>query len=381
MLPRLGERCLHGVMPARSENVDPPRQTIRTTKALDAAGLLSGARTSIDEVTARFALSITPTMVEQIATTHSDPVARQFVPSAEELTIVADELADPIGDDAHSPVPGVVHRYHDRVLLKALQICPVYCRFCFRRESVGQGQGLLREDDLANAVTYIAEHPEIWEVILSGGDPLMLSPTRLRRIIAALDDIAHVGVIRIHTRVPVVAPDLITAELVATMRTHTPVWIVLHCNHSQEIGAQSRTALGALTDAGIPLLSQTVLLKGINDTAEALTQLFRKLVTLKVKPYYLHQGDLAPGTGHLRTTIATGQDLMRQLRGPVSGLCQPTYVLDIPGGHGKVPIGGSYLDHDIDGYLVRDPSGVVHRYAPHTATSLDDSTLRHDADR
>ncbi|WP_174184803.1 lysine-2,3-aminomutase-like protein [Nocardia barduliensis] len=364
-------------MTVRSENGDPPRRTIRTTKALTDAGLLAGAAPeTIDEVTARFAMSITPTMVEQMGAMPDDPIARQFVPSAEELHISADELADPIGDDAHSPVPGIVHRYRDRVLLKALQVCPVYCRFCFRRESVGQGQGLLQEHELTAALSYVADHPEIWEVILSGGDPLLLSPARLRRIVAALDRIPHIGVIRVHTRVPIVAPDRLTTALVDALRADTPVWMVLHCNHSQELGARSRAALSDLTAAGIPLLSQTVLLKGVNDTAAALTTLFRDLVALKVKPYYLHQGDLAPGTGHMRTTIAAGQELMRQLRGPVSGLCQPTYVLDIPGGYGKVPIGASYLDEDVDGYLVRDPDGAVHRYAPHTVNDRANSLRR-----
>lgn len=343
------------------------KRTIRTTKALADAGLLTTTIETLDTITARFALSITPDMLERMGAGPNDPVARQFVPTADELHIVGDELADPIGDETHSPVTGIVHRYRDRVLLKALQVCPVYCRFCFRREAVGPDQGLLSEQDLTTALRYIAENTDIWEVILSGGDPLLLSSARLQRIVTDLDAMPHVEVIRIHTRVPVVVPDRITAELVQILRTRTPVWMVLHCNHSQEIGAQSRAALRRLSEAGIPLLSQSVLLKGVNDTPQALEQLFRTLVSLKVKPYYLHQADLAPGTGHLRTTIAHGQELMHQLRGPVSGLCQPTYMLDIPGGHGKVPIAATYLDEDAEGYLVRDPDDVVHRYAPRTA--------------
>jgi len=346
----------------------PKARTIRSVTALADAGLLGSVDlAAIDQVAARFAISITPTMVEQMTTSPDDPVARQFVPSVDELRVDADEMADPIGDQPYSPVPGITHRYRDRVLLKPLHVCPVYCRFCFRREAVGPGQGLLSEEHLAGALAYIEQRPEIWEVILTGGDPLLLSPARLRRIIAELDGILHVGVIRIHTRVPIVAPERITTEQIETLCVETPVWTVVHCNHRQELGSESRAALRRLTNAGVPLLSQTVLLKGVNDTAEALEQLFRALVALKVKPYYLHQGDLASGTSHLRTTIAAGQDLMQRLRGPVSGLCQPVYVLDIPGGFGKVPISASYLDEDLNGYLVRDPNGVAHRYAPHTA--------------
>jgi lysine 2,3-aminomutase len=344
-----------------------PARSIRTVGALADAGLLGDADpTSLDAVAARYAISVTPTMVAAMTDDPDDPVARQFVPTVEELTVDADELTDPIGDEPYTPVPGITHRYRDRVLLKPLHVCPVYCRFCFRREVVGPEQGLLNEEHLAAALAYIAARPAIWEVILTGGDPLLLSPARLGRIVAELDRMPNIGVIRIHTRVPVVAPDRVTDELIATLSTETPVWTVLHCNHRQELGPEARVAVRRLIDAGLPLLSQTVLLKGVNDTVEALEQLFRALVTLKVKPYYLHQGDLAPGTSHLRTTIAAGQELTRGLRGPVSGLCQPLYVLDIPGGFGKVPIAASYLDRDLDGYLVRDPNGTVHRYAPRT---------------
>lgn len=342
---------------------------IRTVGALGAAGLLeSPALAQMENVAVRYAISITPTIRAQIVT-NDDPVARQFVPTTDELETTDDEMSDPIGDDRFGSVPGIVHRYRDRVLLKALQVCPVYCRFCFRREVVGPDQGLLSDAELNVAFRYVRDHPEIWEVILSGGDPLLLSPTRLRRIITELDGIAHVGVIRIHTRVPVVMPDRVTEELTDALTAKTPVWIVVHCNHSQELGLAASDALQRLADAGFPLLSQTVLLKGVNDTVEALEDLFRSLVRLRVKPYYLHQADLAPGTSHFRTTIAHGRELVRRLRGPVSGLCQPTYVLDIPGGYGKVPIAESYLEADEQGYLVTDPYGYAHRYAPGTATS------------
>jgi lysine 2,3-aminomutase len=346
-------------------------RTIRTARALADAGLLAvDTVTAVEAVAQRYAISLTPTMRQRIAGVPDDPVAQQFVPRVEELDGSDDELTDPIGDAAFTPVPGITHRYRDRVLLKPLHVCPVYCRFCFRREAVGPGQGLLSNADLQGAYEYVRAHPEIWEVILTGGDPLILSPDRLRAIVTTLAGIEHVGVVRVHTRVPVVAPERITDELVDALSTETPVWIVVHCNHRQELGPAAAGALRRLSRGGIPLLSQTVLLKGINDTAEALEELFRALVRLRVKPYYLHQADLAPGTGHFRTTIAAGQDLVRQLRGPVSGLCQPTYVLDLPGGHGKVPIAASQIAQDANGYLVTAPDGTVHRYAPRHVVAM-----------
>ncbi len=343
---------------------DKPR-TIRTVDALTAAGLLIEEDTAgIEDVASRYAISITPAMRQRIGAGPGDPVALQFVPSTAEGLPGDDDLVDPIGDDAFTPVPGITHRYRDRVLLKPLHVCPVYCRFCFRREMVGPGHGTLGGADLERAYQYIRGHTEIWEVILTGGDPLILSPDRLRAIVSTLASIEHVGVVRIHTRVPVVAPERVTDELVDALTAETPVWIVVHCNHRQELGAEAESALRRLADNGIPLLSQTVLLKGINDSDTALEDLFRALVRLRVKPYYLHQADLAPGTAHFRTTIAAGQEIVRRLRGPVSGLCQPTYVLDLPGGHGKVPIAASQLSQDGDGYLVTAPDGTVHRYAP-----------------
>jgi lysine-2,3-aminomutase-related protein len=349
------------------------RRTLRTVDSLVEAGLVDkNAAEALTKVAARYAISITPTVVEALTGSPDDPIGRQFVPTLDELIIDPDELTDPIGDERHTPVAGITHRYRDRVLLKPVHVCPVYCRFCFRREVVGPGQGVLTDKDLRAALAYIGEHTEIWEVILTGGDPLIMSPARIRRIVGELDRIPHVAVVRIHSRVPVLAPERITDELIEALTVPTPVWLVVHCNHHRELGPAAAAALRRLSQAGIPLLSQSVLLRGVNDTAEELERLFRSLVALKVKPYYLHHPDLAPGTAHLRTSIAHGQRLMRSLRGPVSGLCQPTYVLDIPGGHGKVPIAAPHLTRDGDGYLVTDPAGVVHRYAPKTALVGDD---------
>jgi lysine 2,3-aminomutase len=315
------------------------------------------------EVAARYAVAITPAMADAIDPADPlDPIARQFVPDAHELDRRAEESADPIADDPFSPVEGVVHRYPDRVLLKVVNVCAVYCRFCFRREMVGPGRGGLSPSALAAALDYIATHPEIWEVILSGGDPLVLSARRLKDVVAKLSTIDHVKVIRVHTRIPVVAPERINAVLVRALRTDKATFVVLHINHPRELSKQARGACARLIDAGIPMLAQSVLLRGVNDDAETLTALMRSLVECRIKPYYLHHADLAPGTAHLRTNIAEGQALMRALRGRVSGLCQPAYVLDIPGGHGKSPIGPNYLS--ADGSEVEDFNGRRHIYPP-----------------
>ena len=287
------------------------------------------------------------------------------MPSARETEIAPEELGDPIGDEARSPVKGIVHRYPDRVLLKPLHVCPVYCRFCFRREKVGPGGEALTVAELEAALAYIRGHDEIWEVILTGGDPLMLAPRRLGELIAALDAIAHVAVIRVHSRVPIVDPGRISDELVAALRPkRASLWLGIHCNHARELTTEARGALGRLADAGFPLMGQSVLLAGVNDDVETLDQLMRALVTARVKPYYLHHPDLVRGTGHFRVSIERGQALMKALRGRLSGLAQPAYVLDVPGGHGKVPIGPAYLGDDPQALTVEDAFGERHRYPP-----------------
>jgi len=324
------------------------------------------ASVQLEQVAQRFSVAITPTMSELIDPANpDDPIALQFVPDARELDDAADDVSDPIGDDMHSPLPGIVHRYPDRLLLTPIRVCPVYCRFCFRRETVGKTEsGTLSADELAAALDYIRGHDEIWEVILSGGDPLLLSPRRLQTIVTALNEIDHVRVIRIHTRVPVVAPERITERLSSALRVATPVYVVLHTNHAREMTDDAREACGRLVDNGIPMLSQSVLLRGVNNDAATLETLFRTLVANRIKPYYLHHADRAPGTAHFRTTIAEGQELMRELRGKVSGLCQPEYVLDIPGGAGKIPVGPNWLAAESNGhYSVTCPNGHQHSYS------------------
>ena len=345
-------------------------QTLRRPGELIAAGLVPPERRAeFEAVAARYAVALTPDVVELIDPAEpNDPIGRQFIPDPAELDSRPEEMPDPIGDDAHSPVAGIVHRYPDRVLLKPVSVCAVYCRFCFRRETVGQGRALSREQ-LAAALDYIRAHREIWEVILTGGDPLVLSPRRLATIVKALAEIEHVKIIRVHSRVPVVEPARVTGALVRTLKAPgKATYVVLHANHARELTPAARAACARLIDAGIPMLSQSVLLRGVNDDAAALGELMRTLVECRIKPYYLHHGDLAPGTGHWRTSIAEGRALMRALHGRLSGLCQPTYVLDIPGGHGKSPIGPDYLrvsgTNGTARYEVEDFNGRWHVYPP-----------------
>jgi lysine 2,3-aminomutase len=343
-------------------------KTLTRPAELVAAGLISPERLAeIERVAARYAVAITPAMAALIDPDDpDDPIARQFIPSGDELVHLAEELVDPIGDHVHMPVKGIVHRYPDRVLLKPVHVCPIYCRFCFRREMVGPGGDALDAAELDAAIGYIADHSEIFEVILTGGDPLMLSARRLADLIRRLSAITHLGVIRIHSRVPIVDPVRLNAGLVAALETEKGMFVLIHADHPRELTASAEAAIRRLTRAGIAVLGQTALLKGVNDDASILADLFRRLVTLRVKPYYLHHGDLAPGTARFRTTIEAGQALMAALRGRVSGLCQPTYVLDLPGGHGKVPIGPAYLGETARKgcWDVTDYQGTVHRYPP-----------------
>jgi len=344
-------------------------RTLKSPEDFAAAGLVPPERLArLAEVAARYAVAVTPAMVELIDPADpDDPIARQFMPSEAELTILPEERADPIGDLAHSPVEGIVHRYPDRVLLKAVHVCPVYCRFCFRREMVGpSGLGTLSGEVLDAAFDYIASHGEIWEVILTGGDPLVLSARRLGELMGRLAAIPHVKVVRFHTRVPVVEPERIDAELVAALKSSgKAVYVALHANHPRELTPAARAACGRLVDNGIAMVSQSVLLKGVNDDPQTLAELMRAFVETRVKPYYLHHPDLAPGTSHFRLSITEGQALVAGLRGRISGLCQPTYVLDIPGGHGKADIGLSAIRPMEEGcYSVADYRGGEHTYPP-----------------
>ena len=338
-----------------------PQRALTRVEDLIEAGLAPADRAdALQQVAEAFRIRVSPEMQAAMIDA-GDAIARQFLPDTAELTIRPEELYDPIGDITYSPTPGLTHRYPDRVILAATHTCEVYCRFCFRREAVGE-EGALPEADLEAALAYIAATPAIWEVILTGGDPLVLSPRRLSALMQRLSAIPHVEIVRFHTRVPVVAPARITDDMIAALRARPTTYLVLHTNHAQEITPAAQAALKRLADAGIPLLSQTVLLKGINDRAATLESLFRTLLRHRVTPYYLHHCDLARGTSHFRTTIAAGQAIMAQLRGRLSGIGLPTYVLDIPGGFGKVPIGPGYVQPTGDAYQITDWQGRQHAY-------------------
>lgn len=342
--------------------------TLRTPAELVEAGLVAPEREAeIGTVAERYAIAISPAMAELIDRNDpDDPITRQFVPDPAELATTPEERGDPIGDLAHSPVEGIVHRYPDRVLLKAVHVCPVYCRFCFRREMVGpQGLGTLSSDALDRAFAYIAGRPEIWEVILTGGDPLVLSARRLSELTQRLAAIDHVKIIRFHTRVPAVEPERIDEDLVAALKASgKAVYVALHANHPRELTPAARAACARLVDAGIVMLSQSVLLKGINDDPEILAALMRAFVETRIRPYYLHHPDLAPGTSHFRLSLEEGRRLVAGLRGRISGLCQPTYVLDIPGGYGKAVIAPDTVGQRDGRYTVSDFRGREHAYPP-----------------
>lgn len=319
---------------------------------------------ALDEVARRYAVAVTPDVRALMDPANpADPIARQYLPAVEELNVLPDERADPIGDAAHMPVKGIVHRYPDRVLLKPAHACAVYCRFCFRREMVGPGGDTLMPEELEAAFDYIRRTKAVWEVIVTGGDPFVLSPRRLSEIMAALNAITHVRVIRFHTRVPVAAADLVNERLIGALASEKAVYVALHVNHARELSHKALLAINRLVRAGVPLLSQTVLLKGVNDNVVTLEELFRALVAARVRPYYLHHLDPAPGTSHFRVDPGEGMRLMRELRGRVSGLCRPEYVIDIPGGYGKVPVNGDYVQKTDDGaYCLCDLKGQRHDY-------------------
>ena len=342
-------------------------KALHSVSDLVAAGLMTPeAGEAVRTVADRYAVALTPYLRETLAgrTDPQDPLYAQYVPSPAEAYSTPEELEDPIGDGARSPVKGIVHRYPDRVLLKPLHACAVYCRFCFRREMVGPGGEALTADEMDAAMAYIRDHKEVWEVVITGGDPLLLSPRRLRGIVQALSAMPHVGIVRLHSRIPAADPERITPELVEALTApDLATWIAVHINHAEELTQPVRAALARLVEAGIPLVGQTVLLKGINDSHAALEALFRGMVRNRVKPYYLHHPDLAAGTSHFRPTLAEGQALVTGLRGRLSGLCQPTYVLDIPGGHGKAPAAPAWIEEQGEAsYRVTDFTGKIHAY-------------------
>jgi len=292
----------------------------------------------------KFRMSITPYYSMLIDPNDPDcPVRKQAIPSAKELIIRSDDLADPLGEEKDSPVKNIVHRYPDRVLFLLTHKCSMYCRHCTRRRLVGEEDYSIDEETLENAIAYIRDNEQIRDVLLSGGDPFIMTDTWLEHIIMRLREIPHVEIIRIGTRTPVVLPMRITDNLVNMLKKYHPIWINTHFNHPREITSESMAACEKIVNAGIPLGNQSVLLKGVNDDAKILKEQFLKLVKARVRPYYLYQCDVAQGIGHFRTKVETGVEIMKNLRGYISGYAVPTFVIDAPGGGGKIPINPEYV--------------------------------------
>jgi len=312
-----------------------------------------------------FPLAITPYYLSLIDTEdyHNDPVFKQSFPVPEELEIGRSDMTDPLAEDDDSPVSGITHRYPDRVLFHISNICSMYCRHCTRKRKVGDIDSIPGKEEILKGIKYIREHSEVRDVLLSGGDPLMLSDDYLDWILTEVRKIPHVEIIRLGTRMPVVLPYRVTPKLVATLKKHHPVWVNTHFNHPREITASAREALQLLADAGIPLGNQTVLLAGINDCPRIMRSLVHKLVMNRVRPYYLYQCDLSEGLTHFRTPVGKGVEIMESLRGHTSGLAVPTYVIDAPGGGGKIPLNPNYLvSLSTNKVVLRNYEGVITTY-------------------
>jgi lysine 2,3-aminomutase len=322
------------------------RHSVRTSDELrDVIALtdseLTGARAA---ERSGFPISITPYYLGLID--RSDPacpIRRQVVPLQDETRVTKGDLLDPLGEEAHEVAPDLIRRYPDRALLFVSDRCAVYCRFCTRSRLVGAGGGARSLERLAPAHAYIRAHPEVRDVIVSGGDPFVMATDRLAGIVHALRQIASVETIRLATRVPVVLPQRITEELLAALAPHHPLWVMTHFNHPRELTPEARAACRRLADAGFPVMNHTVLLRGVNDRVDVLTELFRGLVRERVRPYYLLQADPVRGTGHLRTPLAVGARLMGELQGRLSGIAIPKLIVDTPGGFGKVPVGPDFV--------------------------------------
>lgn len=326
--------------------------------------LREGEKEEIDECLKHFNMAITPYYASLIHEDDPDcPIKKQAVPSIAELTVDPCDMADPLCEDKYSPVPGLIHRYPDRVLVVLTHKCSMYCRHCTRRRLVGCEDFSLGSEQLEGVYTYIKEHPVVRDVLLSGGDPLVMSDDWLEGIIRRLREIPHVEVIRIGTRTPVVLPMRITDDLLNMLKKYHPIWINTHFNHPREITSASIRACNAIADAGIPLGNQCVLLNGVNNDVNILKELFTKLVKMRVRPYYLYQCDVSKGIGHFRTNVKQGIDIMKQIRGTISGFAVPEYVIDAPGGGGKTPVNPEYITHiDDAGVTLRNFEGKTYYY-------------------
>ena len=326
--------------------------------------MTDGERTDVEKCLSAFRMAVTPYYATLIDPADpQDPIRRICVPAIEETLPCPNDLSDPLGEERDSPVPHVVHRYPDRVLFLVTLRCSAYCRYCTRRRVVGEEDKIITAQEMKVALDYIREHTEIRDVLISGGDPLVMGTERLEHIIAALRTIPHVDIIRIGTRVPVVLPMRITDELLAMLKKYQPIWINTHFSHPREITPESERACAAIVDAGIPLGNQSVLLRGINDNVDTMRELLVKLVHMRVRPYYLYQCDLSQGISHFRTPVEKGIEIMHALQGNLSGYALPRFVIDAPGGGGKVPIQFQYVRSIDDREVVMENyKGEICRY-------------------
>jgi lysine 2,3-aminomutase len=291
------------------------------------------------------------------------PIRRQAVPLAAEFNILPHEMIDPCAEDRDSPAPGLVHRYPDRVLLLATEQCAMYCRHCTRRRMVGESKAVVAPEKFDAALEYIKSNRKVRDVLISGGDPFMLADSALEEILKKVREISHVEFLRIGTRVPVTLPQRITPHFTAMLKKYAPLWISIHFNHPKEITKRCKMACDLLADSGMPLGSQTVLLKGINDRPYIMRKLMHELLRIRVRPYYIYQCDPAKGTGHFRTPVAVGINIIEKLRGHTSGYAVPTYVIDAPGGGGKIPVGPNYvMSQDKGRYTLRNYRGKIYAY-------------------
>jgi lysine 2,3-aminomutase len=312
----------------------------------------------------KLALAITPYFFNLIDPVDENcPIRRQVVPRLEETRVAPWELSDPCGEDSHSPVPGLVHRYPDRVLFLVTDRCAAYCRYCTRSRLVSNAAGYDFHPEFDRQIQYIREHPEVRDVLLSGGDPLLFSDEKLEYLLSRLRAIKHVEFLRIGTRIPVFLPQRVTPDLCAMLRQFHPLFVSIHSNHPRELTTEVRDALGALADAGIPLGNQSVLLRHVNDDLTVMKALVQKLLLCRVKPYYIYQCDLITGSAHLRASVRKGLEIMEGLRGHTSGYAVPQYVIDAPGGGGKVPVNPEYvLSHNGDRVVIRNFEGRIFEY-------------------
>ncbi|KFZ27486.1 MAG: L-lysine 2,3-aminomutase [Candidatus Izimaplasma bacterium HR2] len=319
---------------------------------------------SVGSVLNQFRMAITPYYFTLINPDNmKDPVRLQAVPALDELYVGKHDLDDPLHEDGDSVVPGLTHRYPDRVLFLITDMCSMYCRHCTRRRFAGQQDTGSKMDNVEKAIDYIRNHPEVNDVLLSGGDALLVSDARLEYIISELRKIDHVGVIRLGTRTPVVMPQRITKELVNMLKKYHPIWVNTHFNHSKELTPEVKIALDLMADAGIPLGNQSVLLKGVNDCVNIMKKLVKRLIILRVRPYYIYQCDLSKGIEHFRTPVSKGIEIIEGLRGHISGIAVPTFVVDAPGGGGKIPVMPNYvLSQAPSKTILRNYEGMISTY-------------------